>query len=658
MRSKLLAIFLLCYGIGVGLLIWHMDRVLFSDRLAWAEAQARSQISALVYATQAQLRNLQVLSNNDNKIEGLPVTALGEVSLSPKGEWGFKVSHFTSTAEVAKWVPSYVTVLLKSFNQINVAAPQMLAFLDPQRAPKLFVLFPQKNKTNHFAIVETGFFQGLVDRQKGQISQVFLVNSAGQTLAHTVPEYVASDLSQDPLVSQIKETQATVGQGLFKDLGGQDIHGVYEQVGSTNVYVALSTSISSLYGGRQSVLLQLLLVAFGVGLIAAALFLLVYRDKQIVRVPLAAKSEEKKVAQSSTVDLAKIKTEAYTHAAASLAHELKGPLAAIVGHARLLESNEHVRLIEEEARGARDIIRKLLAFAQVEDGPKKQLSLKAIIEKALNNLENALRSSGVKVQSKLDGDVSVEANEASLVYAIEQILKNSIEAMDKTARKELSVLLLQSEAGKVVLKVKDSGEGMDAGAAEKALDPFFTTRSRDKHLGMGLPSAHGIIRDLGGHMSFISHPGEGTEFELIFPTVATQEKSSGPSARSAPPLETPGLETSTLTTVSTAEESGSEEPPEEFQLMELPSEPELLVNDEIEKLIDEDPASEPDLLPTELSERVIDDEATVAMMPPPPPEPAEDVFTTKIDKPKINLVKKQSVLEKTKIEIKKSEVKS
>lgn len=219
------------------------------------------------------------------------------------------------------------------------------------------------------------------------------------------------------------------------------------------------------------------------------------------------------------------KMESFKKVASSLVHEFRGPLASIIGFAQMilnkkpeLEIQNHTSSILREVRYAHDILEKLNVFSGESTAPAKETDLTTPLLRAMNNLDQTLRDKGIQVHRKLTSQSKMFMNLPAMQLAFENILKNSIEAMDRMPEKEMTISLTEdSEA--YHFEFTDSGEGMDQQQLEKALDPFFTTRSFQNHVGLGLSLAAGVVREHGGQLQIESKKGQGTKVMIQIPKV-------------------------------------------------------------------------------------------------------------------------------------------
>src|SRR5690606_25524534 len=71
----------------------------------------------------------------------------------------------------------------------------------------------------------------------------------------------------------------------------------------------------------------------------------------------------------------------------------------------------------------------------------------------------------------------------------------------------------------VVLRIEDTGVGMEEYVRARVSEPFFTTKSRGEGTGLGLATVYGILKAAGAEVTLTSAPGEGTAFTIRFPSL-------------------------------------------------------------------------------------------------------------------------------------------
>jgi PAS domain S-box-containing protein len=216
--------------------------------------------------------------------------------------------------------------------------------------------------------------------------------------------------------------------------------------------------------------------------------------------------------------------------AASLAHEINQPLAAIVtnGSAGLRWLNQDPadlgevraafsRIVRDGAR-AGDVIRGLRALAKKIGPELAKLDINDAIDEVLALTRSELQRHGVVLHTDLlAGDRSAFADRVQLQQVLMNLILNGIEAMKAVAGRQ-RILTISSEAAEpdgVLVAVADTGPGLDPDTADRIFEPFFTTKPQG--LGMGLSICRSIVTAHGGRLWASPNAPYGTVFRFTVP---------------------------------------------------------------------------------------------------------------------------------------------
>jgi signal transduction histidine kinase len=189
-----------------------------------------------------------------------------------------------------------------------------------------------------------------------------------------------------------------------------------------------------------------------------------------------------------------------------LAHELGNPVASIRMSAEMLLSDfppemhqELFQIIMSEALRLETLIESAVFFSAIGTPNPQPVDLKASVDATLRQCEITIP---VRIDSRLDGEtVMVDAGQASRL--LREVLSNAAQS----GADSIDVSLYR-DVDAAVIRVIDDGEGIPAERADRALDPFYT--SRDGRLGLGLTIAKRIAELHKGSIEIANAVPRGT----------------------------------------------------------------------------------------------------------------------------------------------------
>lgn len=206
---------------------------------------------------------------------------------------------------------------------------------------------------------------------------------------------------------------------------------------------------------------------------------------------------------------------------ASISHELNQPLAAIrsyadnagvlLDHGRVDDARGNLRLISELTARMASIISHLKAFARRDRKAPETVALQPALDDALALLAQRRRALEVELVRDLpDATLWVQAGETRLRQVLGNLLANAFDAMsEKAPPRRLWLSAQPLSDGRISLTLRDNGPGFSAEALARAREPFFTTKTTARGLGLGLAICDTLIRALGGELLLANHPDGG-----------------------------------------------------------------------------------------------------------------------------------------------------
>jgi signal transduction histidine kinase/CheY-like chemotaxis protein len=213
--------------------------------------------------------------------------------------------------------------------------------------------------------------------------------------------------------------------------------------------------------------------------------------------------------------------------AASLAHEIKQPIAAAVinGHACTNWLNSDAPDVTEALKAASAMVADVTRAGGIIDRVNS-LYRRGTVERELVDINGIVREMGVllgdtanrnavSMRTDLDPELpKTTADRVQLQQVLMNLMLNGIEAMQNMCG-ELTVASKRTADGQILISVRDTGVGFSMDDAKRIFEAFFTTKPRGT--GMGLSVSRRIIESHGGHLWASPNIGQGATFQFTLP---------------------------------------------------------------------------------------------------------------------------------------------
>jgi PAS domain S-box-containing protein len=214
--------------------------------------------------------------------------------------------------------------------------------------------------------------------------------------------------------------------------------------------------------------------------------------------------------------------------AASLAHELKQPIAAALTNAKtcvrwlrrdtpdVAEGCEAALRMINDATRAAEVIDRVRSLYRRDTSDRELLDLNEIIREMIILLHDKADRNSISIRTELDSELPlITADRVQLQQVLMNLILNGIEAM-KDATGELTITSKRTADAQLLVSVRDSGIGLPVGEVDRIFEAFFTTKVQGT--GMGLSISRRIIESHGGCLWACANTGRGATFQFTLPT--------------------------------------------------------------------------------------------------------------------------------------------
>ncbi len=222
---------------------------------------------------------------------------------------------------------------------------------------------------------------------------------------------------------------------------------------------------------------------------------------------------------------------------AGVAHEINNPLAFAISHletarrslrqvfaqpenALSAEGRAHWDRAESRLREMglgldriRELVLKLRTFSRLDEGERKQVSVRESVESILFILHHRLKDR-IQIETHFGEPDVIDCFPSLLNQSIMNLVSNSIDAIEGPGAVTIST---GAVGDAYVIEVADTGKGIPEHLSERVLEPFFTTKPVGQGTGLGLSIAYSIVKKHGGTLDLSSAVGRGTTATVRIP---------------------------------------------------------------------------------------------------------------------------------------------
>ncbi|MBX3021713.1 MAG: ATP-binding protein [Bdellovibrionales bacterium] len=326
-----------------------------------------------------------------------------------------------------------------------------------------------------------------------QARDVRVFDSQGFAVALGHPAYLGASLKREPLVSEILDGDALSVRQEWKSEKGIPLLGVATRLSDSNLFASIETKPPLTRAAAVQSWIYLLLCA--VGAIGLNWFLFSSMIRPLF-LQLAQTEELVEKMRRQINDGVSLPTAALPMATPPPAPDLVIPSAE-------LPDVSFLEAATEATVG--------------EPAPPPKTPLGKIISAALRSLDARIKENGISVNRVGLDEVEVDADVLQMQTAIEEVLKNAVEAMSESQDRQLTIRA-QRMGKRANLTIEDTGCGIAAPDVKKVFDPFFSTKdSQGVARGLGLNVVRRVVEELEGIVEVRNRTDGGVRVEIDWP---------------------------------------------------------------------------------------------------------------------------------------------
>lgn len=413
------------------------------------------------------------------------------------------------TEDLKQWMVEWPLAKLNGEQTHFVRVP------DHDSQPYMAILVPVR-KPNNVPMIGVGILpmqQFGLNFAPSRTREISVFDDRGIAVALSHPAYLGTAVRREGAVEQILSGQSLSARHEWKNDQGQPMFAAASRLGQSNLYAVIESQVKPVRPWRLQAWLVLALQTAG------ALLLNWYLFNGLLR-PLSRHIEQ----QEQMVEFLRKQLSEKTIAEPT---PPQPEIQSLISEVELPDIDFEVPVAAEPTPASKEEPAQKIIEAKIEEEiietpepeePKPEpvkVPLSKVVNAALRSLNSRMQEAGVELYQKSFDHVAVEGDILQLQTALEEILKNAIEAMVNSPQKQLSVFA-ERIGNRIRLRVEDTGVGIPSENLDKVFEPFFSTKdSQGVARGLGLNVVRRVMDEMKGYVTVTSQTGEGKSGTLV-----------------------------------------------------------------------------------------------------------------------------------------------
>lgn len=504
MKSKTIHAIIGAIVLIVVVVVWKLNSYYKQEKSAFVEGQIHQQTITLktsISSQIAQLKNIissyqgHVDESKINWVQINPFFALAQLDIAANGTYTVKNLYVKSGTPADNWSKDYLQKAL-AYSLFSNKDIHGQLFQNQAGEKFLSLMFSdEKIQNTRQAVVLVGdatYFQKYFDTVRSAKSTNLLMTSDNVVVGHTQSDYIATK-SQEAKLSQSK---------YFMDR---------DEIRSSNFFIM---SYAPKLSKNEFLAIPLFVLIFVFGFTFLIIGILLYvlkpieneqRKADIFKKVFDEVQQPRAAAPAPPAPTSQFVTRTPSEAAHALKNfNLDGfPRAEDADHDQEINVDDVLAEIPLQEKIEREVRQESSSvFEQV---GKKKMALGEVVDLALSGLSSQIESSSVYISKQYESEKQYEFDVDRFRKAIENLILNSIEAHAKNIT--IKIYNDHSESNHPVnLDIIDDGRGIEPGTADKIWQPFYGTKDKLKHKGLGLSEALSVVRRYGADVRVLQNP--------------------------------------------------------------------------------------------------------------------------------------------------------